>query len=123
VSAVVAVCRGSTWGVVLGPLVFWMLCWAVNMTHHHLIAHEVKGVTPMSAFLIDVAYWVLPKPLDLSGIFYDVMNAKTHSAPVPELEAVKAKGQFAPELAVLTSLLFAVGILALAVHEFRTTDY
>ena len=93
------------------------------MTHHHIVAFDVKGVTPVSAFLIDAAYWTLPKPLDLSGLFFDAMKAKEYSAPVPELEGVKAKGAFYPEASVFTSLLFAAGILALAVYEFRTTDY
>jgi ABC-type transport system involved in multi-copper enzyme maturation permease subunit len=122
-SAFLAVCTRSTVVAVFGTLLFWVLCWSVNLTHHHLAAVEVKGVTPASALLLDVGYWVLPKPLDLSGIFYDAMGAKGYSAPVPELEAAKAKGRFFPELSVLTSLLFAVGILALAVYEFRTTDY
>lgn len=122
-SAFLAVCTRSTIVAVFGTLLFWVLCWAVNLTHHHLVAFDVKGVTPVSAFLIDVAYWTLPKPLDMSGMFFDAMRAGEFSAPVPELEGVKAKGQFYPEVSVLTSLLFAAGILALAVYEFRTTDY
>jgi ABC-type transport system involved in multi-copper enzyme maturation permease subunit len=122
-SALLAVCTRSTVVAVFGTLLFWILCWAMNMTHHHLVAVEVKGVTPASSFLIETGYWVLPKPLDMSGIFFDAMKAQDYSAPLPELEAVKAKGQFHPELSVLTSLLFAAGLLALAVYEFRTADY
>jgi ABC-type transport system involved in multi-copper enzyme maturation permease subunit len=122
-SAFLAVCTRSTVVAVFGTLLFWVLCWAVNLTHHHLIAAEVQGVTPAASFLMDVAYWTLPKPLDLSGIFYDAMGAAAYSAPVPELAAVKAKGRLYPELAVLTSLLSAAAFLALAVYEFRTTDY
>jgi ABC-type transport system involved in multi-copper enzyme maturation permease subunit len=122
-SAFLAVCTRSTVVAVFGTLLFWVLCWAVNLTHHHLIAADVKGVTPMASFLIDTAYWTLPKPLDLSSIFYDAMGASAYSAPVPEMEAVKAKGKFFPDLAVFTSLLSAVGLLALAVYEFRTMDY
>jgi hypothetical protein len=59
----------------------------------------------------------------MSGLFFDAMGAADYSTPLPELEAAKAKGRFHPELSVLTSLLFAVGILALAVYEFRTADY
>jgi hypothetical protein len=33
------------------------------------------------------------------------------------------KGQFMPELSVLSSVLFAVGILAIAAREFRQMDY
>ncbi len=122
-SALLAVCTRSTVVAVFGTLLFWILCWAMNMTHHHTIAVEVPGLTPMSSFLIETGYWVLPKPLDMSGIFFDSMNASTYSAPLPEMEGVKAKGQFYPELSIITSLLFALGILAIAVYEFRTADY
>jgi ABC-type transport system involved in multi-copper enzyme maturation permease subunit len=122
-SAFLAVCTRSTVVAVFGTLLFWLLCWAMNMTHHHLAANPVQGVTPASAFLIEAGYWVLPKPLDLSGIFFDVMRASNYSTPLPELEAVKAKGEFHPELSVVTSLLFAAGILALAAYEFRTAEY
>lgn len=122
-SALLAVCTRSTVVGVFGTLLFWVLCWAINMTHLHLVAVEVQGVTPASAFLIEVGYWVLPKPLDMSGLFFDAMRAADYSAPLPELTVAKAKGQFHPELSILTSLLFAAGILALAVYEFRTQDY
>jgi ABC-type transport system involved in multi-copper enzyme maturation permease subunit len=122
-SSFLAVCTRSTVVAVFGTLLFWLLCWAVNMTHHHINAVEVKGLTPVSAFLIDAGYWGLPKPLDMSGLFFDAMKAGDYSTPIPELAAVKAKGQFHPELSVITSLLFAAGILGLAVYEFRTMDY
>lgn len=122
-SAFLAVCTRSTVVAVFGTLLFWILCWAVNMTHHHLIAVEMPGMTPMASFLLDVGYWVLPKPLDMNQLFFDSMDAKAYSTPIPEMAAVKAKGQFFPEMSVVASLLFAVGILALAVYEFRTMDY
>jgi ABC-type transport system involved in multi-copper enzyme maturation permease subunit len=123
VSSFLAVCTRSTVAAAFGTLLFWLLCWAVNATHHHLATAEVAGVTPASAFLMDVGYWALPKPLDMSGIFFDAMAAGDYSAPVPELAAAKAKGVFFPELAVLSSLLFAVATLALAAYEFRSMDY
>jgi hypothetical protein len=108
---------------VFGTLLFWVLCWAVNFTHHRVVGFDVSGVNPVTAFLLDAAYWTLPKPLDMSGVFFDALRAQDYSAPVPELEAVKAKGLFQPELSVLTSLAFAAGVLALAAYEFRKTDY
>jgi ABC-type transport system involved in multi-copper enzyme maturation permease subunit len=122
-SAFLAVWTRSAVVSVFGTLLFWVLCWAINLTHHHVAVAGVQGITPASSFLLDVAYWTLPKPLDLSGIFFDAMKAGEFSAPVPELDALKAKGEFRPGLSVLSSLAFAVGILALAVYEFRTMDY
>lgn len=123
VSALLAVCTRSTVVSVFGTLLFWLLCWGTNFTHHRVVGADVPGLAPAAALLLEVGYWVLPKPLDLSGVFFEAMRARDYSAPVPELEAVKGRGGFHPELSVLTSLLFAAGVLALAAHEFRTTDY
>jgi ABC-type transport system involved in multi-copper enzyme maturation permease subunit len=123
VSALLAVCTRSTVVCVFGTLLFWVLCWAVNFTHHRVVGFDVQGLTPLTSFLLDAAYWTLPKPLDLSGLFFDALRARDFSVPVPELEAVNARGLFQPELAVLTSLAFAAGVLALAAYEFRKTDY
>jgi ABC-type transport system involved in multi-copper enzyme maturation permease subunit len=122
-SAFLAVCTRSTVVCVFGTLLFWILCWAMNMTHHHLAGFEVKGVTPASSALVEVGYWVIPKPLDMSGVFFDAMKAAKYSTPVPQLSAVKEKGLFRPELSILASLLFAGCILAIAAYEFRKTDY
>lgn len=122
-SAFLAVWTRSSIVAVFGTLLFWVMCWAVNFGHHHVVGYAVPGVTQGSSFLMEAGYWMLPKPLDMSGIFFDAMRAGTHSDPIAELEAVKAKGLFYPEMSVLTSLAFAAGILGLAVYEFRKMDY
>jgi hypothetical protein len=45
-SAFLAVCTRSTVVAVFGTLLFWVLCWAVNMTHLHLAAVDMPGMTP-----------------------------------------------------------------------------
>jgi len=122
-SSFLAVCTRSTVVSVFGTLLFWLLCWAMNFTHHRVVGFDVPGLTPMAAFLIDAGYWLLPKPLDMSGIFFDAMKAKNYSAPVPEFQAVQRRGAFHPELSILSSLLFAIGLLTLAAHELTKTDY
>src|SRR5205085_10447619 len=88
VSALLAVCTRSTVVSVFGTLLFWVLCWAMNFTHHRIVAFPPPEVTPATTFLLDVGYWALPKPLDLSGIFFESMRAHDLSAEVPELRAV-----------------------------------
>ena len=122
-SAFLAVCTRSTVVSVFGTLLFWLLCWGMNFTHHRVVGFPPAGLTPASSFLIEAGYWTLPKPLDMSGIFFDAVRAQDHSAEVPELRAVKEKGAFHPGPAVVTSLLFALGVLALAAYEFRHTEY
>jgi hypothetical protein len=123
VSTLLAVCTRSTVVAVFGTILFWLLCWAMNLTHHRLVGFDVPGVAPLTASLVEAGYWVLPKPLDLSGLFFEVMGAGAYSLPVPELAAVREKGRFRPELAVGSSLLAAAAVLWLAAYEFRRTDY
>jgi ABC-type transport system involved in multi-copper enzyme maturation permease subunit len=122
-SALLAVCTRSTVVSVFGTLLFWLLCWTMNFTHHRVVGLDIQGLSPMAASLIEIGYWVLPKPLDLSGIFFEAMKAGDFSAPVPEMQAVQQRGAFRPELSVAASVLFAVGVLAVAAYEFRTMDY
>lgn len=122
-SAFLAVCTRSTVVAVFGTLLFWLLCWAMNFTHHRVVGFPVPELSQTAAVLIDVGYWTLPKPLDLSGIFFEAMKAHDLSTEVPELRAVREKGEYYPGAAVVTSLLFAAGLLGLAAHEFRNMDY
>jgi ABC-type transport system involved in multi-copper enzyme maturation permease subunit len=122
-STFLAVVSRSTVVAVFGTLVFWVLCWAMNDTRHRLVGFAPPGNTAAASTLVEVGYWVLPKPLDMSGVFFDVMGAEAYSMPVQEFEAVKARGQFFPELSILASMLFAGAILAIATYEFRKTDY
>jgi ABC-type transport system involved in multi-copper enzyme maturation permease subunit len=122
-SAFLAVCTRSTVVSVFGTLLFWLLCWTMNFTHHRVVGFPMPELTPAASFLLEAGYWTLPKPLDLSGVFFEAIRAQDISAEVPELRAVKEKGAFHPGAAVFTSLLFALGVLALAAHEFRNMDY
>ncbi|MBL8864059.1 MAG: ABC transporter permease subunit [Planctomycetia bacterium] len=123
VSAFLAVVSRSTVVCIFGTLLFWLLCWTVNYTHLRLLAQPVEGLGAMSGVLLDAIYWILPKPLDLGGIFYDSMRATGFAAPVPELDAVQKKGLFRPELSALASALFAPVVLFFAAFEFKSTDY
>jgi ABC-type transport system involved in multi-copper enzyme maturation permease subunit len=122
ISALFAVCTRSTVVAVFGTLLFWLLCWAMNFTYYRLMM-PMDGITPAASTLVEAGYWVLPKPLDLSGIFFDAMDAGAYSIPVPEIEVGKARGAFRPELSVLASLAFAACALAVAAYEFRKQDY
>jgi ABC-type transport system involved in multi-copper enzyme maturation permease subunit len=122
-SALLAVVSRSTVVAIFGTVLFWLLCWTMNMTRHHLVGHEIPGISQTGSTMVETGYWVLPKPLDMSGIFFDVMHAESYSMPVEELSVVKAKGMFHPELSILSSMLFAAVLLAIAAYEFKKTDY
>ena len=123
VSAFLAVWTRSTVVSAFGTLLFWIVCWAINFTHVRIQAVPIEALTPVSQFLLDTAYWVLPKPLDLGGIFFDAMQATGFSQKVPELEMIQNAGRFNPELSVATSAGFAAVVLGTAAYEFHQTDY
>jgi hypothetical protein len=123
VSTFLAVCTRSTVAAAFGTLLFWIVCWAANYGYLRLTAAPLSGMSPISVFFLDAAYWVLPKPLDLSGIFFDAMRADGFSMKLPELQAVQDRGLFRPELSVLASLMFGAVAVALAGYELEQTDY
>lgn len=123
VSAFLAVVSRSTVVCIFGTLLFWLLCWTVNYTHVRLMVTPVEGLSGASTMLMDLIYWVLPKPLDLGGIFYDAMQATGFAAPVPELNAAQNQGLLNPVLSAITSTVFAPVVLLLAAYEFKSTDY
>jgi ABC-type transport system involved in multi-copper enzyme maturation permease subunit len=122
-SALLAVVSRSTVVALFGTILFWLLCWVMNDTRHRLVGFDMPGMTATSSSLVEAGYWVLPKPMDMSGVFFDVMGAGKYSLPIPELVAAKEKGLFHPEMSILASLLFAVGLLGIGAYEFRKTDY
>ena len=123
ISTFLAVWTRSAVACAFGTILVWILCWAMNFTHHRLAGNPVEGIGGGSSRLADVGYWVLPKPLDLGGVFYDAMGAEAFAQKVPELKALQDQGKYSPELSVLASCLFAVLVLGLACNEFRQTDY
>lgn len=123
VSAFIAVCTRSTVAAAFGTLLFWVLCWVMNYTHHHLAAFPVQGLGGASHYLLEVGYWFLPKPFDMSGIFFEAMGAQGFFSSADEISVLKAKGQFYPEASVATSAVFAVVTLGTAAYELHTTDY
>ena len=63
-------------------------------------------------------------PQDLSGIFFDAMQAEGFTAgKAEELKTLQESGRFHPELSVAASCVFAAGTLGLAAYEFEMTEY
>jgi ABC-type transport system involved in multi-copper enzyme maturation permease subunit len=123
ISAYLAVVSRSTVVCIFGTLLFWLLCWTINFTHVKLAVSPLEGLSGLSHSLLDLAYWIFPKPLDFGGIFYESMRATGYAAPVPELDQYQQKGLFRAEWSILSSIAFALVTLWLAVYEFKQTDY
>lgn len=125
-SVLLAVCTRSTVVCVFGTLLFWCIAWSVNFGRHafftstDMVSESLRS--PLLSGLIDLGYWVLPKPADLGALLFDSLGAGDHFGQMFDPAALAAHG-FSMTLSVLTSLAFAAVVLLASVRKFATTDY
>lgn len=124
VSTLLAVTTRSTIVCVFGSILFWLLCWGMNYGRHMVVGlPDLHEAASGMRFLVELGYWILPKPADLGLLLFDALQAHNYFSTAVEFEAVKNQGAFSPVLSVAASLGFTVAVLALACYEFQTTDY
>jgi ABC-type transport system involved in multi-copper enzyme maturation permease subunit len=123
-STMLATLSRSTVTCVFGSVLFWLLCWGMNYARHKsLVDPDLTALpTPFHA-TVEAAYWVTPKPADMSILLFEALEAREHFGMMDEIEQVRARGAFHPGLSVLASLLFAALTLVAAARQFETTDY
>lgn len=80
-------------------------------------------VTPASSVLMEIGYWIMPKPADMGIILSDALKADDFVGQLTEYKILRKHDAFHLQLSVLSSLLIMVVFLALAGYEFVTTDY
>jgi ABC-type transport system involved in multi-copper enzyme maturation permease subunit len=130
-TVLVAVLTRSTVACLFGSMLFWLMCWGMNVGRHFAVGFEqlTGGTARLGAFsrgLIEVGYWVLPKPADVVMMLEDALGAGTHAVTLssqPEIQAAYSAGAFAPELSVLASLACAVVLLFISGRQLAQTDY
>jgi len=122
-SVLLAVWTRSTVVCVFGSLIFWVICWGINFGRHAVEVHEIKELSPAGRTLLEVSYWTLPKPADMSLILFDSLRATGFSGLSTEFTTLKRDKKFHPELSLLASVLFAVVMLGISARELQTTDY
>ncbi len=123
-SAMLAVSTRSTVACVIGSIIFWMMCYALNYGRHvGMLLPELQSMSPAFAFILDAGYWIFPKPLDFHLILRDVLNADTMFARVVDTPKLIEQGAWKPVTSVLTSLAAGAVLLAVATYDFLTTDY
>jgi hypothetical protein len=126
VSTCLAVCTRSTVVSLVGALAFWVLCWCTNTGWHTAQLARAAGAEPASAgvySLLEAGYWLLPKPADLNGLLFDALQADKFFGQALSFTTLQSRGLLHLELSIFTSLLFAAGVLALAVRRFVRTDF
>ena len=123
-SAMLAVMSRSTVVCVLGSIMFWLFCMAMNSGRHsvHLVP-EFATISPTFAFMLDVGYWILPKPLDFHILLRETLGADDFFARIVDQRALAAKGYWQPVLSVMASLAAGVVLMVVAAYDFLTADY
>lgn len=122
--------RGTT-ACILGSILFWSMCGAVNYGRHavqsyEVIAPESRPLPAATAALAETAYWILPKPIDLVVIVEEAMNARADRVAWLDSAAIRhviEQGLFQPFAILLASLAFIAVALALAAHQLASVDY
>ena len=122
-SAFLAVCTRSTVVAVFGTLLFWVLCWAMNLTHHHIVGvrragHHADVLVPRGGRLLDAA--------EAAGHERVVLRRDEG----PELlgagagaDGDQGEGRVLPGAVGALVARVRARHLALAAYEFRKTDY
>jgi hypothetical protein len=117
-SAFLAVWSRSAITCVFGTLLFWMVCVGLNFGRH---ASYVAFGAPIG--LLEVGYWVLPKPADLGLMLHFAIGAPAPELRLPGLQMLEELGALNLGASLLTSVLFALVLLGLAAYELTKTDY
>jgi ABC-type transport system involved in multi-copper enzyme maturation permease subunit len=123
-SALLATATRSTVACVFGSVLFWLLCWAMNLGRHcYRLLPELHNAAASLHHSVELGYWLLPKPLDCHMILLGTLQ---DDALVPRLvdpQALAACGAWQPAASVLASCLCALVLLALAAYDFVTAEY
>lgn len=123
-SVLLAVMTRSTVACVIGSVLFWLLCWAMNFGRQSYVsAPPAEGMAGSLNWGMELGYWLLPKPADLDMLLYDALQARNFFGQALDPRRLMDAGALHPELSILTSILFTVVILVMAAYEFAKQDY
>jgi ABC-type transport system involved in multi-copper enzyme maturation permease subunit len=111
-SVLLAVGSRSTVVCIVGSVSFWFFCSAVNSNHIQHVVSESPGESQAS--IGQIAYWILPKPLDLFWLLGRTLRADSYLSTWSALQAYGHRVDVSWEPAVFSSLIFAVLLFVVA---------
>ncbi len=120
-SMFLAVATRSTIICIIGTVLFWMLCNAVNSARIELVIDP--DAPALLRWPLEAVYWLLPKPVDFNLLLTHALHAEHHFASWPALRTFEEQGRALPELSVLTSLAFAGVMVVLSALDVGKVDY
>lgn len=123
-SAMLATATRSTTACVFGSILFWLLCWGMNLGRHaFLVLPELQAAATGLGHSVELAYWILPKPLDCHLLLTGTLQNDSPLSHVINTQVLAEHGAWQPAASLLASCLCAVVLLALASYDFVTAEY
>ncbi|MBI1832149.1 MAG: transcriptional regulator [Planctomycetes bacterium] len=130
-SVMLAVLFRSAMACVIGSVLFWIVCYAVNYGRHFAVVYGdlnpgAEALPGFTVFLSEAGYLLLPKPADLTIMFEKVLEMDASKVTLmgqPPFATVIAKDLFHPILALATSCIFPVFALWASASQLSQTDY
>jgi ABC-type transport system involved in multi-copper enzyme maturation permease subunit len=123
----------STMACVVGSVLFWIICYAINYGRHFALAYPEMhpGGPPLSAFTIflsELGYWILPKPADFTILLERTLDLGSAKITLETEQPFKTildpqKNLFHPILILLSSCGFPVFCLWASAEQLSKTDY
>jgi ABC-type transport system involved in multi-copper enzyme maturation permease subunit len=130
-SVMLAVLFRSSTACIVGSVLFWLGCYAINYGRHFAVVYgdiHPNG-PPLSAFTVflsEAGYWILPKPADFTILIEKGLQLQSSHATLETQEpfrTVLSKNLFHPLAIILTSCLFPIFALWSAASQLAKTDY
>ena len=114
----------STTACVFGSILFWFLCWGMNLGRHAFrVLPELRTAATGLGHSVEFAYWILPKPLDCHLILTGRLQEGSPFFRIITTQALLENGAWQPTASLLASCLCAMVLLALAMYDFVTAEY
>jgi hypothetical protein len=110
----------STMVAIIGSIAFWAICWMVNHARiSNLAATTAESSSGLATWLINIAYWALPKPIDFSIILSDLMGTIKEFPPPTAWMSAWEGGKILPFASIGTSLLSSSVVLWFSCMELK----
>lgn len=123
-SILLAVLTRSTVACVFGSLLFWLLAWGINYGTVMVRQTTTSDDIPEGTRLLAVAsYWISPKPIDHSLIFFNALDSQMHFEKPEIFKQLENGPDYSPTASILSTIVITGLLLAISAHEFRTADY
>lgn len=104
----------------VGNVLFWLVCYAINVSHWRAMAQHLAHVS--SPAIASLPYWCLPKPADLLVLLDNLSGGSGHFASLPEVLGIATGAEFNPWWSISTSLPFGLVTTLLAGWELQSTE-